>query len=247
MRRYIVVGDIHSDFKALGRALTRVSFDPNNDTLICLGDMFDRGDETLELFSFLNSLPHKILIYGNHEQLLLEALKNRSISNTDIHNGTAKTIAALSGKDVNEINIRYDLEAIDCARNSGIVEWINNNTQYYYETPHYIFCHAWLPITGLFNYNLGASNADWEEAVWSRVPDMIRAHRVIYPTGWDKTIVVGHWGTDLLRKEFDKGSFKVQNWTGLKFEDKQHKIICLDSTTAATHFIDPLVIEEKDI
>ena len=44
--------------------------------LVVLGDIFDRGKETLEVYNFLRSLPDErlILIRGNHESLYLSLL-----------------------------------------------------------------------------------------------------------------------------------------------------------------------------
>ena len=98
--KYFIVSDIHSCFSELKKSLNRVKFDCNNPEhmLIVGGDIFDRGDETMETFNFLSSLNKKncILIKGNHEDLYLDLLEKDFPENHDFSNGTVKTFCQIA-------------------------------------------------------------------------------------------------------------------------------------------------------
>ena len=56
---WYVVSDIHSFATELKLALKSAGFDRNDPTkgLIVLGDIFDRGNETIEVYKYLSTLP----------------------------------------------------------------------------------------------------------------------------------------------------------------------------------------------
>jgi len=75
--RTFVCGDLHGNFKALKEVLSKASFDPENDTLITLGDYIDGGPhiEVQELLEFLLDLPNWIGVIGNHDYWMLETIE----------------------------------------------------------------------------------------------------------------------------------------------------------------------------
>jgi serine/threonine protein phosphatase 1 len=68
-RRVIVVGDIHGRFDLLEERLDELSFDPELDVAVLLGDLVDRGEGSLEALDWCNR-PGIIRIRGNHEQIV---------------------------------------------------------------------------------------------------------------------------------------------------------------------------------
>jgi len=74
-KRVLVVGDIHGDYTQLIESLTRLNFDPVADTLICLGDMIDRGPDSVAVLDYLHDV-NAIMLLGNHEHLMLESVLN---------------------------------------------------------------------------------------------------------------------------------------------------------------------------
>lgn len=79
--KYYVVADVHGFFDELKFALTEKGFftDTEQHKLIVCGDLFDRGKQAAELQEFILDLLAKdevILIRGNHEDLMLELLKD---------------------------------------------------------------------------------------------------------------------------------------------------------------------------
>lgn len=70
-----VMGDIHGMYKAFQQCLERSGFNEEEDTLIQLGDVVDRGPQTFEVVERLLSLKHLISIRGNHDEWFYEWLK----------------------------------------------------------------------------------------------------------------------------------------------------------------------------
>lgn len=67
MGRNLIVGDIHSQYGLLQDVLSSASFSPTEDTLYSVGDIADRGPETVRLIQFLLSLPSYKPVLGNHD------------------------------------------------------------------------------------------------------------------------------------------------------------------------------------
>lgn len=68
--RDFVVGDLHGCKRELDRLLQIVEFDRSVDRLISVGDLVDRGPQSLECLLLLKA-PWFHAVMGNHEQLLL--------------------------------------------------------------------------------------------------------------------------------------------------------------------------------
>ncbi len=84
--RNIIIGDIHGCAKEFGELLDKVQPGPE-DRLILLGDLFDRGPDSWEVFKKVQRLEKAfgdrfVLLRGNHEDYLLReklTLKERMI------------------------------------------------------------------------------------------------------------------------------------------------------------------------
>ena len=72
-KRVFVIGDLDADYEKFLYALNSVDFDKENDVLISLGDVIDRGNDSLKLLDTFSLLGvHMVL--GNHEHMMLESL-----------------------------------------------------------------------------------------------------------------------------------------------------------------------------
>lgn len=72
--RDLVVGDLHGHRALLERALERLRFDPARDRVLSVGDLVDRGPDSLATLSLIAE-PWFHAVLGNHEMLLLHALQ----------------------------------------------------------------------------------------------------------------------------------------------------------------------------
>ena len=176
MKTYFVCSDIHSFYDELMLALNEASFDINNNNhiLIVLGDIFDRGDKTIEVYKFLRSIPEDrlILIKGNHEQLLLDLIERKYPCDADFSNRTYKTLTSFSKdpisiqkewlilnydkyEDANKLLIEsrkvYESATKVLYNNpllNEVVEWLKSDKwSYYYELGNYVFVHSFIPLS----------------------------------------------------------------------------------------------------
>lgn len=75
-KRVFVVGDLDGNISKLKSELDRVDFNPQDDVLISLGDIIDRGDDSATLVEFMQEINAHVVL-GNHEHMMLEALMGR--------------------------------------------------------------------------------------------------------------------------------------------------------------------------
>lgn len=71
--RDFVVGDIHGMFRALDYKLIEVGFNPEVDRLFSVGDLVDRGPDSIEFDRWLQK-PWFHAVKGNHEQMMVDAV-----------------------------------------------------------------------------------------------------------------------------------------------------------------------------
>jgi serine/threonine protein phosphatase 1 len=82
--RDFAVGDIHGHFTLLQQALTGAGFDPARDRLFSVGDLVDRGPESLQAIAWLQR-PWFHAVRGNHEDYVY---RHRSVDKDNwIQNG----------------------------------------------------------------------------------------------------------------------------------------------------------------
>lgn len=145
--RFVFLSDVHGEYAEMVDALRRVNFDWRKDTIVSVGDPFDRGPHSREVLRFLLACPHHILIWGNHDMRLNQLIEkwgpDANLQKYDIENGILKTLESFLDEEkitspatallrvyekVPELN-RYFKECVYAA------EWKN-----------LIATHAWLPV-----------------------------------------------------------------------------------------------------
>lgn len=234
--KIFVVSDVHGYYDIMKKALDDVDFDPQNPQhlLVNCGDAMDRGSQPREVIEFFNRVPNKVLVAGNHELLMEDAIRRKCFLSHDFHNGTAKTAydfckkenAGLMGHAQILGELRDDLEY------QKYMSLLVN----YFETENYIFCHSWVPGGKDWRY---ATQSKWNKAFWGNPFDI--ASVIGNKTG--KTIVHGHWHNSTgwwqkgIGSEFDEDAcFDIIEHDGC---------IGLDACTAWTHKVNVLVLEDN--
>lgn len=111
MMAHYVMGDIHGEADRFHGMLERIHFS-EEDTLILLGDVIDRGSDGIALLLEIMQMPNVIMLLGNHEYMMLQYL-SPDATDTDIRrwnkNGNEPTLSAYLklSKDVQQKIIAY--------------------------------------------------------------------------------------------------------------------------------------------
>ena len=235
-RKLFVVSDVHGHFTLLKEALDKAGFDSNNENhlLICCGDYFDRGTENLEVLKFFERLKNKVLIRGNHEDLLLKLFQTGKVLPHNYINGTMTTLESFLGKySINPVD-----DTIDFSGKTRVVDRVCDFIDElvdYYETDNYVFVHGWLPNGVKKSDELAdATSGDWEKARWTKWTDMYDGEKPLT----DKTVVCGHVPS-FFAKFFDasRGSHNYDIYYG-------KGMIAIDAGTFDTKQVNVLVIED---
>ena len=260
--RYFCVSDIHGYYDQLLYALEKAGFDKNNPEhmLISCGDHFDRGRKPVEVMNYLMALPRKILIRGNHEDLLYECCERGWFKSHDESNGTIQTIDDLTAPFVIDHKLKtgdYPDIKERCAKARRILKPFYQSLIDYYETRNYIFVHGWIPMRYDFEkpfaiygeptlFDTNWRKGDWESARWFNGIKL--ALRGIIVPG--KTVVCGHWHCSYGHM---RASLKTDNWIS-EFEDDAiwepfaaEGILAIDRCTAHTGQINVVIIDDEPI
>lgn len=236
MPRLFCVSDIHGFYDELITALDEAGFDKDNEDhwLICCGDYFDRGPYPTAVMYYLRDLTRKILIRGNHEDLVVECCERGFPYRYDFSNGTVGTINELGGAGE---GLPFDeCCAVALEKVTGFFKTMVN----YFETENYVFVHGWLPGVP-FEKNPKWREADsrsWDDARWKNGMQ----NAMVAPI--EKTVVCGHyhasWGRahiDGIGEEFgEDADFSPFYMDGC---------IAIDACTALTHRVNVLVLEDE--
>jgi serine/threonine protein phosphatase 1 len=137
--RTIIIGDIHGCDDQLKSILGKLQPDPETDMLILLGDLFDRGPESWEVFQTVKGLREDfgdrfILLRGNHEDYLLR----ENISFMD------NLVWVRVGKKDTIRSFRSHGQKMESA-----IPWLKDNIINYYKGGNFQCVHAGIKIDPL--------------------------------------------------------------------------------------------------
>lgn len=233
--KYFVVSDVHGHLSILKASLTNSGFEPNslNHLLIICGDCFDRGNENKELYEYLNTISNKIIIRGNHEEMLMNAIKRGYINVADMYNGTETTIENFFGSD--SIDSRGRINISDYRR-KRILDYLSQTVDYH-ETQNYVFVHGWISeINRVSGDWRNAPLSEWSDARWESWIELFDKYGVI-----NKTIVCGHRASKYASQiDASRESDDCSPYYGKHF-------IAIDSNTVRSHEINVLVLEDEPL
>lgn len=253
---YFVSSDIHSAYTIWMNALKNAGFNKNkySHKVVVCGDLFDRMDETVQCFEFVQELQKQgrlIYIRGNHEDLLIDCVDEiragRVPSSHHFSNGTVKTICQFCGQ--NEWII-YDPTWRDkiCEIMQPVLDFINKNCVDYVEIGDYILTHAWLPTYSHLDDFRDADKSDWEQARWLNGMEMWTNPKNRIE---GKTVLVGHWhcswGWSHIRQERKEWPQKNRKDWQKSFEPfVDDGIIAIDACCAYSGKINVVILEVNE-
>ncbi len=169
----VAIGDIHGCVRSLKTIWNKLK--PYKEaTHVFIGDYIDRGPESSQVVDFLLDVRYDrncVFLRGNHEQMLLDALKRNEMDNW-IYNGGDSTL-----KSYNNPQNLTDIPAEH-------IEFYND-TRLYYDTDSYFFVHAGAPPHQTIEQSKNDPKAE-QFFLWGR------EHLNAFQTPWEKTVVFGH-------------------------------------------------------
>lgn len=188
-----VVGDVHGECEQLKELIKKMQLKPE-DELYILGDIIDRGPDSVKALQFLMSLPNCHCIAGNHEVMLLENMKfllneitddslnhvseqNMALLTNWINNGALGTISEFSKLSKQEMK-----ELLEFVGDFEAYVELEVNGQ------KYILVHAGL---GNFSENKELYDYTINELVWTRTDYEV-------PYYEDVIVVTGHTPTQTI-------------------------------------------------
>lgn len=247
MPKFFVFSDCHGFADELKKALDESGFDPCNEDhwVIGCGDYLDRGRQPQQVIDYLMGLKRKILVRGNHEDLILECIDRERAYSHDWSNGTAQTI----------MDLAPESECFEeaCCRAGDIVKPFISSMVDYIELENFVLCHGFIPVIiedFLPAYyqrdRMFAKMENWREATrqqWSDARWLNGMKMVADGFGIEKMIVVGHWHSSWGRMKFEG---KPEFGEGADFSPYyyQNELIAVDACTAYSGKINILVIED---
>ena len=146
-KKLFIISDIHGFYTEMKASLDKAGFNENDEShlLICLGDYFDRGKENLRVLEYLEKINNKILIRGNHEDVLLPMLESGKFHPKIYISKASETFKEMFGEDcLDEENETIDFSS-DLPLKERLISHIKSCRDYF-ETEGHIFTHSWLPF-----------------------------------------------------------------------------------------------------
>ena len=128
------ISDIHGEYNLFLKLLNEINFD-SNDTLYILGDIIDKGKDSIKLVKFISQQKNMVAIMGNHEYSFCQYIKGITDNINDIINN--QTI-------LNQINQYFPLS--DDRMTFNEISYIVN-LPYYIEDNDFLAVHAGLEIS----------------------------------------------------------------------------------------------------
>lgn len=168
--RTLAIGDIHGCNAALTTLVDGLNILPH-DTIVMLGDAIDRGPDSRDVINQLLQLRERatlVCILGNHEQMLLDALRGDIPIQEWLYHGGAQTLDAYGkGAGINAV----PAEHVDFIRSWGDV----------YETDGHFFVH------GNYLASRPLTSQPWTDLRWQSIKWHMPG-----PHCSGKTAIVGH-------------------------------------------------------
>ena len=261
--KYYAVSDVHGHLKELKAALVEAGFfrERGPCKLVMCGDLLDRGKEARALVEFMLELMREnklIYVLGNHEELLLRCMQDVARgelydiacgSSYHCHNGTWDTMLQLA-KMTEEEGFSNPNELVLRVKESRLYKELLTICVDYYETPHYVFVHGWIPchVEGYSPYYncrphrgwRGADAEAWRRARWYNGMDLATRHHI---TVAGKTVVCGHMHSSYGHSRIEG---KCPEW-GLAADHSPFYadgIIAIDGATASSGMVNCIVIDD---
>lgn len=150
--RLFVVGDLHGCYDQLMQKLEQVKFDFQSDVLIAVGDLVDRGADSLKCLNLLDE-PWFKAILGNHEEMCLLSHVEPSMANLHAQHG---------GKWFYQLSIEQQKQIIERLQRVPLL------LEVHYQNKKYGFVHADIDVNDWEKFKVAIQSKSRESALWGR-------------------------------------------------------------------------------
>lgn len=176
--RTIIIGDIHGAFLALLQVLERSNYNPELDTLICVGDYIDGHKDSYLVCEYLMNLrlsnraancKDVILLEGNHDDMFHEVMKYhfKALPEKDTIRNKYRNWWEQGGEATYKSFMEHPMEHI-----WHLKEGFFNKLKLYYldEKRNILYVHAGFDYKFDFNYTVGFNTKDlyWTRELYKR-------------------------------------------------------------------------------
>ncbi|MBR4455606.1 MAG: metallophosphoesterase [Solobacterium sp.] len=219
VKRTVIIGDIHGCIEPFENLMEQVN-PGSNDRLILLGDLFDRGSESWEVFQKVRQLAGAfgnrfILLRGNHEDYLLQT--NPADSLMSVWNRVGR------GDTVNSFR-RHGEEMEDAA------PWIRQNARLFFEAPGFQCVHA-----GVIYENLADNDLN----------TLIHDHNIVLKNRYSgKLTITGHIAVEY--PTWFKGNGECEQLAYHRtYKLPSSGVICIDTGCGKGGVLTGMIIEDE--
>lgn len=124
---FSVIGDVHGRIDLLEQLVPKL---PDNRTIICVGDLIDRGEHSAEVLHYVKAHHRIESLMGNHEAMLISFLKDPETKGRRwMRNGGLQTLASFGVSGVTETSGSATLvrarDALFDAMGEDLVRWVS--------------------------------------------------------------------------------------------------------------------------
>jgi serine/threonine protein phosphatase 1 len=193
----IIVGDLAGRYDEFMDLLAKL---PEHELLIAVGDLMDRGPNSKEVIQwFIDNKDKSIALYGNHEDMMIEALVNGR-SRDWLYNGGHATL--------NSYKVAHDDGTTTTEVPNEHVEFLQS-LPLYWTNDNIFVSHA--PITSMMEVPKDPYSKKVYHFIWNRT----KPRRAM-----DKFVVNGH------NSEMDTYKDKHDKTIGMCIDDSRNQRLC---------------------
>lgn len=184
------VGDIQGCYDVFARGLDRINFDQSKDTLLCVGDLVNRGPDSLKVIKLVKSLKKQcVTVLGNHDIHLLSMIY-----------GIRKPRHLDTVQDV-----------LSCSNKQDIADWLRQQPlMVVNKKQRYVLCHA--GIYPWWSRKESQKYAREIESVLQKKDECVELLKTVYgdsPNKWDPDL------RGIARQRFIMNAFTRMRFCGV--------------------------------
>ena len=218
--RTIIIGDIHGCNRALKKLLEQVQPEPGRDTLVFLGDLFDRGPESHDVLLTVRQLASDfgeqfILLRGNHEDYLLQPHLTR----------WQRIVWEQVGRQATVESFRRAGERMEDA-----IPWIQEHTRLFWRTDGFQCVHAGVKVEPLEANDLNT---------------LVHDHGIVPENRYAGTLTItGHIALDEVMWFSGDGEKTSVLKEGQQYQLPDRGVICIDTGCGKGGKLTAMIIEQ---